>query len=84
MPQPNSRFLYVRLPGELLDALEEARYHSSRRVGKRVPLRALVQTALQDFITELRENRVEEQALDARVFIESDEAPDAEALSGET
>lgn len=78
MPAANPRFLYVRLPDSLLNSLEEARFHTSQRVGRRVPLRALVQTALQHYLAELQTNPASLRDLDACLTTDTDVSVDAD------
>lgn len=81
MPAANPRFLYVRLPDSLLNSLEEARFHTSQRVGRRVPLRALVQTALQHYLAELQTNPAGLRDLNACLTTDTDITVDADDLS---
>ena len=82
MPQPTPRFLYVRLPADLLDALEATRFHSSRRVGKRVSLRALVHLALEDFVAEIESSEPAQQHLDERLGADGDDVSENESVAG--
>lgn len=83
MPPPNPRFLYVRLPAELLDDLEAVRFHTSRRAGKRISTRALVHLALQDFIAQADASDAARQQLDARVAAHTDDSTESELPVGE-
>ena len=71
MPQ-NPRYLYVRLPADLMDTLEEARFHCSRRIGKRASLRALVEASLQSFLSDLKDNAETQRILDSGIFAATD------------
>jgi predicted DNA-binding protein len=47
----DERSITARLPGELVQRLEDARYYLSKTTGKRISTKALVQESLERFLT---------------------------------